>query len=286
MHTRIPVLLLLLILVITACSGSEPVADGGDAPPLTTEHLPAPPEGMQWALNDTLSDEFNGEYLDRDKWTPYHPYWDGREPSHFLVSNVSLGGGHALLKSTPRVVSMDEVRDIKKDVWVNSACIASNKPVAQYGYYETRMKASKLSMTSSFWLQGVYSEIDVVEQLGASKVNPHKNSWMQMNTHYYVGGWDNDVATPAHWQMPSGSADEFHTYGVWWKDERTVWFYHNNEKVAELTPAGLFEEPMYIFFDTEVFRWEGMPSLTNLNDDTRNTMQVDWVRSWTLAPAS
>ncbi|MEM6644954.1 MAG: family 16 glycosylhydrolase [Bacteroidota bacterium] len=279
-------LFLLLVLACTACSGSDPAADADEAPELTTEHLPAPPDGMQWALNDALSDEFNGERLDLDKWTPFHPYWDGREPSQFVVANVSLGDGNALLKATPKVQSMDEVRDPESDVWVNSSCITSKEPIAEYGYYEARMKASELSMTSSFWLQGTYSEIDVVEQLGAPKVHPHKNFWMLMNTHYYKTGWANDKATPEHWRMPSGSADDFHTYGVWWKDESTIWFYHNNEKVAEITPGGPFDEPMYMFFDTEVFVWEGLPSLANLNDDTRNTMQVDWVRSWTLEPAN
>ena len=275
----------LLIVGMVGCSSSEPAADGDDAPQLTADHLPAPPEGMQWALNDALSDEFNGERLDLDKWTPFHPYWDGREPSRFIVANVSLGEGSALLKATSMVESLSEVRDPENDVWVNSSCITSKNRIASYGYYEARFKASNLSMTSSFWLQGTYSEIDVVEQLGAPRTNPHKNAWMLMNSHYYKTGWANDKATPMHWRMPSGSADEFHTYGVWWKDEHTLWFYHNNEKIAEMTPGGAFGEPMYLFFDTEVFVWEGLPSIANLSDDTRNTMQVDWVRSWMLEPA-
>ena len=82
--------------------------------------------------------------------------------------------------------------------------------------------------------------------------------------------------------MPSGSADEYHVYGVWWKDEDTIWFYHNGERVAKIKTGGPFDEPMYMFFDTEVFVWEGLPDVASLKDPARNTMTVDWVRGWRL----
>ena len=103
-----------------------------------------------------------------------------------------------------------------------------------------------------------------------------------MNTHYYPNGWAHDRKTPVNWQMPSGSADEYHVYGMWWRDADTVWMYHDGEKVAEIKFGGPFEEPMYLFFDTEVFVWEGLPTLGSLRDPELNTMQVDWVRAWQL----
>jgi hypothetical protein len=36
------------------------------------------------------------------------------------------------------------------------------------------------------------------------------------------------------------------------------------------------------FFDTEVFVWEGLPTLETLRDPELNVMQVDWVRAWRL----
>jgi beta-glucanase (GH16 family) len=147
------------------------------------------------------------------------------------------------------------------------------------------MKASKLSMTSSFWFQGKNTEIDVVEQVGDSIKEPGHDSLMLMNTHFFANGWDKDKATPKSWKMPTGSAEKFHVYGVWWKDENTVWMYHDGQKVAELTPAGSFNEPQYLFFDTEVFIWEGLPTLESLKDPARNTMLVDWVRAWKLVPS-
>ena len=137
-------------------------------------------------------------------------------------------------------------------------------------------------MTSSFWFQGRHTEIDVVEQFGLSVKNPEEKMLMLMNTHYFPQGWDTDKATPQRWQMPTASGETFHVYGVWWKDEKTVWMYHDGQKVAALTPGGPFKETQYLFFDTEVFVWEGLPTIESLNDPSRNTMLVDWVRSWKL----
>ena len=137
-------------------------------------------------------------------------------------------------------------------------------------------------MTSSFWFQGQHTEIDVAEQFGVSFKNPDAKMLMLMNTHFFPQGWDTDKATPQRWQMPTTSGDTFHVYGVWWKDEKTVWMYHDGQKVAELTLGGPFKESQYLFFDTEVFVWEGLPTIESLNDPSRNTTLVDWVRSWKL----
>jgi hypothetical protein len=237
---------------------------------------------MEWQPIPELSDEFNRRRLNETKWQPEHPYWDGREPSQFDPDNVSVSGGVLRLRSVPLVDDLAAVQDPEQDVWVGAACLASTKPIATYGYYEARFKASALSMTSSFWFQGKYSEIDVVEQMGAPAKHPRQRTWMRMNTHYYPGGWENDRKTPVNWQMPSGAADEYHVYGMWWRDADTVWMYHNGEKVAEIKFGGPFEEPMYLFFDTEVFVWEGLPTLESLRDPELNTMHVDWVRAWRL----
>ena len=244
--------------------------------------LPPAPDGYQWKVIPELSDEFSAKKLDGAKWLPYHPYWDGREPSHFASQNAATSHGILELRSTSSVKNLADVKNPEKDVWVLSACVASRQPIARYGYYEARLKASRLPMTSSFWLQGKYSEIDVVEQVGASAKHPGLDQFMLMNSHFFSGGWNNDKATPNRWQMATGTADDFHIYGVWWKDEDTLWFYCDGKKAAEVKTGGAFLEPMYLFFDTEVFTWEGLPTVEALSDGTKNTMRVDWVRSWAL----
>lgn len=247
-------------------------------------HLPEPPDGYRWEAIPELTDEFDGDALDTSKWLDYHPYWGGREPSQHDPANVSVHDGLLHLVSTTDIDDISEVADPEHDVWVRAACVTSREPIASYGYYEARVKASALSMTSAFWFQGNYSEIDVVEQLGTPKAEPERSTWMLMNTHYYPDGWDHDKKTPRTWQMSSGAADEYHVYGIWWKDEDTIWFYHNGERVAQVKTGGPFDEPMYMFFDTEVFVWEGLPDVASLKDSTRNTMTVDWVRGWRLVP--
>jgi hypothetical protein len=210
------------------------------------------------------------------------PYWEGRTPSRFDTGNVSVQGGVLRLLSTTDVEDLVEVEDPEQDVWVRSACVASGLPIASHGYYEARIKASRLSMTSSFWLQGRYSEIDVVEQLGEPIVNPWKRGYMLANTHYFKDGWENDRKTPVKWEMPAASAEKYHVYGLWWVDENTVRFYHDGQQVIEVETGGAFLEPMYLFFDTEVFAWEGLPTVESLRDPERNAMLVDWVRAWKL----
>lgn len=243
---------------------------------------PQAPEGYEWKVIDEFTDEFNGAELDAAKWLPTFPTWKGREPSQFSRENVSVSDGMLRLRSTSRVDSLEGIANPEKDVWVDAACVSSKKRAVSYGYYETRMKASRLSMTSSFWMQGRYSEIDVVEQVGGSVKQPEQGSRMIMNTHFFPNGFDTKIETPQQWKMPVESGTDFHVYGVWWKDKNTVWFYHNGEKVAEVKPGGDFNEPMSMYFDTEVFLWEGLPTIESLKDPAKNTMLVDWVRGWRL----
>lgn len=249
--------------------------------------LPPLPAGSRWEPISAISDEFNAKALDTSKWQPIHPYWSGRPPSRFDPANVSVSGGNLRLAATTDVTDLSEVEDPMKDEWVKASCVTSLKRLAISGaYYECRFKASKLSMTSSFWLQGGGGEIDIVEQLGAPLKNPDQAKRMLMNTHLFknVDGKKTDSATPAHFTMPVGSADTYHTYGVWWRDKNHAWFYYNGERVAEIKFAGPFKDPMFMFLDTEVFTWAGLPDIKSLNDPSKNTMLVDWVRSWKMVP--
>ena len=234
---------------------------------------PTPPAGFTWVPIPGLTDEFNGQTLDRAKWLPYQPYWQGRD-STFDTNNVFLTNGLLCLRST--AVTLTNIR---------AACVTSAaKEAFSDSYYEASVKASQLSMTSSFWFQGKYSEIDVVEEIGASLKKPAHNETMNINTHYFTNGWKDDLSTPIIWKMPTSCNTDFHTYGVWWKNNLHLAFYHNDQIVTNVVTRGEFNEKMYLFFDTEVFAWEGHPTLESLQDDSLNTMCVDWVRGWKLVP--
>jgi len=243
-----------------------------------TSRLPSPPKGYRWQMIESLSDEFNGDALDKSKWAPKHPFWTGRNSTH-TVSNVSVRDGNLRLLSTLRAGATE----VKAET-VTAACVASTTPRSRCGYYEARIKCSDISMTSAFWFQGKYSEIDVIENIG--EVTEPNSVWvndtMMMNTHFYKEGWDKDRKTPFNWKMPSPSSAAYHIYGVWWKDKNTVAFYHNGIKVTEVTTGGPFDEGQYLYFDTEVFTWHGWPTKASLLDPAKNTMLVDWIRAWQL----
>ena len=138
-------------------------------------------------------------------------------------------------------------------------------------------------MTSSFWFQGKYSEIDVEENVGDSTAAPISNRLVP-NTHYFPNGWATDTVTPLYYTMPTGAADGYATYSVWWKDQNNIEFFYNGVSVGSLTLPYNFSEPMYMFFDTEAMSWAGTPTTASLNDSNKNGMYVQWVRSWRLSP--
>jgi hypothetical protein len=264
---------------MVSCAQVSNSARPSHGPPTHAEdRLPATPAGFHWQKVDALSDEFAGDALDTSKWIPRHPYWGGRNSRH-EEGNVSVADGNLRLKSSLR----EGAREVQSST-VTAACVASATPRCGNGYYEARIKCAALSMTSAFWFQGKYSEIDVIENVGSAS-NP-KSAWinntLMMNTHYFKGGWKQDRETPVRWKMPGRAADNYYVYGVWWKDTHTVWIYHDGSKVAEIATGGAFDEPQFMFFDTEVFTWHGWPTRESLLDPAKNTMLVDWVRAWQL----
>ena len=64
-------------------------------------------------------------------------------------------------------------------------------------YSETSVKVAGLSAPTSFWMQGEYSEIDVIENFGTVKNDAfrHVEASMMRNTHYFINGWAKDIAT-------------------------------------------------------------------------------------------
>lgn len=249
---------------------------------------PTPPSGSRWVPIAELSDEFEGTSLDRSKWQPWHPFWKGAQPGRINPDNVSVADGYLRLKSTTRYARADEIPDIDRD-WIDEACVSSVAETAiPGGYYEARIKAQRISSNSAFWLQREFvSEIDIVEAFGAGKTTrPDREFLIQPITHSYRGKHQVDKSNrPPGWHRLDRPVHEWHTYGVWWKDPNNVQFYADGVEVfpAVELPAS-FTMPMYMLFATLVVKSAGYPDIASLKDDQRNTMLVDWVRSYKLVP--
>ncbi|GAQ84214.1 Concanavalin A-like lectin/glucanase [Klebsormidium nitens] len=267
-----------------------------DPPPVTPsptaaapeEHVPPPPADYRWVVNRALTDEFNGDSLDRSKWQPIIPYYSGRLPSQYSTANVAVGGGYARLTSTTAVTNVNQVADPYNDPWISAAALASNSPIASLGFYETRMKASNLLMPSSFWFQSVHTETDVTETIGNSA--NFRSRYMPINTHYYPTGrgpsQTGDLTTPYFYRLPTGTiTSDFHVYGFWWQSPTKLQFYFDGQLAATITPKAPFTEASYLFFDTEVFKQYGLPDVASLKDPSMNVFLVDYVRAYALVPA-
>ena len=246
---------------------------------------PEPPAGKHWEPVESLTDEFNGNAIDAGKWYDYHPNWSGRLPSLFKKGNAFVRDGKLLLRNGSRIDNMNQVNDPYNDVWIDAAAVVSKEKNSQVGwYYETSMKASDCAMSSSFWFRvGKFSEIDVIEHIGrATKPGVDKSYEYSCNTHVY--GDQSGPSVGKTYKMSTRGRDEFHVYGFWWKSPTDLRFYHNDKEVMQVTPSVPFNEKLNMIWDTEALipNWVGLPTIESLKDNTKNTMYVDWVRTWKL----
>jgi hypothetical protein len=180
--------------------------------------------------------------------------------------------------------------------------VVSRSEQAHYGYYECRMKASSISMSSTFWFSNrsekeqdgsSSQELDVTECIGGSR-NKRFRTRMNSNTHYFVRskkGEKQDDAKGNSVELDAAVDAKFHVYGAWWVDANTIHFYHDNQYAYTINPSTKFKDkpfsrPMFMNLVTETYDWEPPPSAGDLADDTRNTTYYDWVRAYTLKPAA
>lgn len=273
------------ILVLAAAALITLVTGAGATPP------PAP-KGYHWESNPLFTDEFKGEKLDATRWLDHHPRWQGRPPAKFMPENVAVKDGKLRLRNSVLNPPQGEFN-------IAGAAVVSKSSEAHFGYYEVSMKASSISMSSTFWFSNkgvkygkrhISQELDVQEAVGGGKLKPDRKHFMHSNTHVWVreGGEKFDKATPENARIEPPADEAFHVYGVWWVDANTMHFYHNNELKFTLHPntdfhSTPFENPMQLNLVTETYDWETPPTPEELSDDTRNTTYYDWVRGYVLA---
>jgi len=244
--------------------------------------------------NDKFSDEFNGEKLDTEKWYDRSPYWvNGRPPATFRAYAVSVKDGCLQIKNS--VLEGDSIYNIA------GGAVASKADDAFYGYYECRMKASSISMSSTFWMKNLpqkkgceidRQELDIVELVGMQKTGHDFRNIMHSNTHFQFTNCDGvrqQKSVGGNCPIVPAANEAFHTYGCWWKGANTIRFYLDGEYQFTINPTTEFREqsfsrPMYMHLVTETYNWESPPTVEELNNDSINTTYYDWVRSYRLVP--
>ncbi|WP_338236351.1 RICIN domain-containing protein [Persicobacter diffluens] len=280
-------LLCLLMSIYMLQATAQPTFQNGNDPA---------PAGKKWVKNNAFSDEFNGSSLDKNKWLDYHPYWVGRSPAIFKPNAVTVTNGKMQIKNYK----------LSQSEWVNGneytiagGAVSSVATNGHYGYYECRMKASKISMSSTFWMKNRWdssncpktqTELDIIECIGGAKESPTFATHMHSNTHYIY----NPCSGAEDWKSRGNSAsvggnvaDDYHVYGAYWKDANTILFYIDGVYQYTVNPrtdysSTPFDRPMQMFLVTETYDWQTPPTAAELADDSKNTTYYDWVRAWTL----
>ena len=243
-----------------------------------------------WKLNSEVSDEFEGSEVDQEKWLiqgtdgEYKSDWIGRAPSQFSTDNVRIEDGKLKLQTRWEPdFEFSEKPDKSGEKYENITTAAViSKAQFHYGYMEIKCKAADASVTSSFWMTGNKSELDIFEFLG----NPSQKHKTELPTELWssIHDWS-EPSGPSTWtdrlQLDFRVADDFHVYGAEWHPEYLK-FYADGKLVRAVTKAEVGEEnwvidgPLWVWMDSETFPWHGLPAKEDLPVD----YEIEYVRIW------
>ncbi len=257
------------------------------------------PDNMQWVKVEAMSDEFDA--WDGDKWE--NSFWNyGGTPVWMREENSFVEDGKLCIKAT-----------LNNDPnWFQTARVHSKTQISYPMYTECSMKTAKISAFNTFWMNNGDAEdrdeIDIVES-NANPIpdcrdqsnKPANFPWTpwdfptQMNSQYFIaknsivenrhGNYDTRMLSDANPNKGKTWDEDYHVVGVWWKDKRNMQFYLNGELAGKVTSSQDFTRTLELIFDlwtAEQCNIGGLPQKEELNDDSINTMRVDWVRTWKL----
>lgn len=259
---------------------------------------PLPPSGKKWVKVENMSDEFDGTSLDMSKWDNQDAQWAGRKPGLFLPEAVTVGGGKLRITTAKLATPTNG--------YTHRGGLVRSLAKAKYGYYECRMKANHTFMSSTFWLINRKNdipssscdfrtiELDVTENVG---INTGGASWInnmitQMNSNTHSRNVKEGCNTPVGQNKGSTALgnkcwEDYHLYGVWWKNANEILFYLDNQYKYTIHPPADFDLDMYLRMVVETYDWNPpRDGSDGMNDNwTNRTTFYDWVRSWKLVDA-
>ena len=253
----------------------------------------------------SMSDEF--DTWNSTKW--FKSTWNYGVPVKMSTSSANSGvtDGKLWIKATLNENNSD-------GRWFQTARIHSRAETKYPMYTEARIITSHISAYNTYWLNNGNSnnrdEIDIIE----NNSNPSCTNCVaddfpnRMKSHYHQaddsktpqtirhgGDYFRSDLSPTNPLINKGWNEEYHVYGAWWKDAKNVQFYLDGEPAGSIVVGEHWDDKTYddreftrdleIIFDlwTNKADWlGGLPAKTDLNDDSINTMRVDWVRTWKL----
>jgi len=243
------------------------------AVPVRSQQAGGDPAGGQWVL--TFSDEFDGNALDKSKWSNGFGWGQGTRSDYGWcdpANNVVSGG----------VLAQRIDRRPQGGQPFSVGCVHSKDKFAQqYGYWEARIRVARCyGARTAFWSkpndESWPPEIDVVEVNGEGPAGAGR---AKFTAHWRRSG--RHLQNQGEYDGADLSAD-YHVYGAEWSPEGVTWFidgverYHTAAGAAYLGDGGSF----YTILNSQVI------DRASLCGDipARSASYVDWVRIWTPAP--
>ncbi|WP_066219009.1 family 16 glycosylhydrolase [Formosa haliotis] len=262
-----------------------------------------------WKINTAVSDEFEAETLNEDKWLiqgrngEYQSNFVGRAPSQFSTDNVRLEDGKLKLETrwepdynfSPKV----DADGTKYENITTAAVIAKSEFL--YGYLEVKVKAADAEITSSFWGTGGNTEFDFFEMFGDHK--QENKLWRDRELWWSIHDWTPEgkghtTYTENH-DLGFRVADEFHVYGFDWS-EAGIKIYVDGELFTQASVSQInayddsihnggngskenyvVTKPLKLWFDQETFPWHGVPdSKEEVGEHGTIDFEIEYLRVW------
>jgi len=263
------------------------------------------PTDKKWVKSDELSDEFDS--WNSTKW--FKSTWNYEAPV-FMTKNSTNSGvidGNLWIKAT-----LNESNPENR--WFQTARIHSRSKVKYPVYTEARIKTAHISAFNTYWLNNGNSanrdEIDIIENNSKPTcTNCEADDFpIRMKSHYHQADQNKNpnwirhegdfLRTNLSTTNPlrnKGWNEDYHVYGAFWKDSKNVQFYLDGEPAGSILVGEHWDDKTYndreftrdleIIFDlwTNEADWlGGLPPKSELENNTINTMRIDWVRTWKL----
>ncbi len=254
------------------------------------------PAGMAWTPVESLSDEFNGDSIDLGKWQtdPMQNGWGwiGRPPGLFRAENVVVADGNMNVT----VSKLPRPRQVRRSRFVYQGAIVRSLEPGHVGwYYETRMKANKTAMSSTFWLntksrRPMGQELDIQECVGSTneKTESWAKTWDQV-FHSNLIRWQSFEPRRTQNQgsvaTPTKNHERFYVYAAWWKSPDEVQFFLDGQYKYSIKPSAKWNLPAHIHMAIETYDWNPVPDdggLVARGTWEERTTKYDWVRVWKL----
>lgn len=239
----------------------------------------------KWHLVKELSDEFNGNALDKTKWMDTRHYTIGNAPSRALPENIVVKDGmvQIITKYDPNM-SSGRIEPRGSEYHSFSVGRLFSRGTFRYGYIEARAKIQATSFNNAFWLYGVGEnrktgeivcpEIDIFELAGKSFAHTYSYN---MAIHYVIRKPYKHLAFARTWKSDFKFSDDFHVYGLEWTP-KVIRYFIDGSLVREFkVKENLWNLPMRIHFDSiPHFDWFGVPD----PKDFPCAFQIDYCRVW------